>query len=703
MQIDLTPFRQTFLDESVEHVAAMEEGLLSLETRPDDNELLNSIFRAAHSIKGGAGSFGFEDVAHFTHSAENLLDQLRNGAMSPERALVDLLLRASDMIKTLLAAARAEEAAPPEMEQLRAQLDAWLAGKPTGAAPSGAKLPAPPTPAVPSAPAPSATPKGNVWHIQFSPAPELFQSGMDPLLVLRDLSSLGRIFDVRLDLERIPSFELLVPETCHLHWTAQLETEASEQLIRDVFLFVEDGATLEVRRVEVAATAETIVGAQPAPQVSTAIVAAASTTSPSNAAPVARAASANSSAPQRKPGGGTEGSSIRVGVEKVDQLINLIGELVIAQSMVTDVVNHFAPDRLQQLREAVLAMERNTRDLQERVMAVRMVPIGSIFSRYPRMVRDLSGTCGKSIRLELEGEDTELDKSVVERIGDPLTHLIRNSCDHGVETPDRRVAAGKPEEGVIRLAAFTEGGAVYVEISDDGAGLDTDRIRAKAVERGLMRADDTWSDEQIHQLIFQPAFSTAAKVTDVSGRGVGMDVVKKNVESLGGTVSIHSRRGKGARFRIKLPLTLAILDGLTLSVGRQMYILPLVSIVESFRPKTQNLKSVLNRGEVVLVRGETLPLLRLHQLFGIEDGVHDPSRALVVVVEGDGRRVALLVDELCGQQQVVIKNLDQNFRRVEGVMGATIMGDGRIALILDVPGLLRLSGIANEVALHALA
>jgi two-component system chemotaxis sensor kinase CheA len=378
----------------------------------------------------------------------------------------------------------------------------------------------------------------------------------------------------------------------------------------------------------------------------------------------------------------------------------VIGELVIAQSMVADVVNNFSPERVGQLREAVLAVERNTRDLQERVMAVRMVPIGSIFSRFPRIVRDLAAQLGKEVRLELEGEETELDKGVVEKISDPLTHLIRNSLDHGVEPPDERERCGKPREGVVRLRALTEGGSVFVEIADDGAGLNTERIRAKALEKRLMRPDDNWSQEQIHQLIFQPAFSTAAKVSDVSGRGVGMDVVKKNVESLGGAVAIHSTRGEGARFRIKLPLTLAILDGLSLSVGGQIFILPLVSIVESFRPRASALKTLLSGGEVALVRGQALPLLRAHRLLGIEHAQTDPTKALLAIVESDGRRVALLVDELCGQSQVVIKNLDANFRRVEGVMGATIMGDGRVALILDVPGLIRLSeGASSTLAL----
>lgn len=680
MQIDLTPFRRAFLDESAEHVAALEEGLLRLESQPEDSELLSSIFRAAHSVKGGAGSFGFEDVARFTHVVENLLDRMRNGLLRAERSLVDLLLRANDVLKCLLEAARAKEygqpaAAPCDTRAIEAELQQRL-GAPSAHADSAPSV---------AASAAASPPSTSVWRIEFAPHADFFRTGADPLLLLRELAGLGRVVAIEADLQGLPSWDFFDPEVCHLAWRLELESSASLAELNDVFLFSSDDARVEIQPRESARV--------------DAPVAAAPTSSAAPAAPAAPQASApTASGAQRR--AGAESASIRVSVEKVDQLINVIGELVIAQSMVADVVNNFTPERVGQLREAVLAVERNTRDLQERVMAVRMVPIGSIFSRFPRIVRDLAAQLGKEVRLELEGEETELDKGVVEKISDPLTHLIRNSLDHGIEPPPERERCGKPREGVVRLRALTEGGSVFVEIADDGAGLNTERIRAKALEKGLMRPDDNWSQEQIHQLIFQPAFSTAATVSDVSGRGVGMDVVKKNVESLGGAVAIHSTRGQGARFRIKLPLTLAILDGLSLSIGGQIFILPLVSIVESFRPRAASLKTLLSGGEVALVRGQALPLLRAHRLLGIEGAQTDPTKALLAIVESDGRRVALLVDELCGQSQVVIKNLDANFRRVEGVMGATIMGDGRVALILDVPGLIRLSeGASSTLAL----
>jgi two-component system chemotaxis sensor kinase CheA len=679
MQIDLTPFRRAFLDESAEHVAALEEGLLRLESQPEDTELLSSIFRAAHSVKGGAGSFGFEDVARFTHSVENLLDRMRNGLVRAERSLVDLLLRANDVLKCLLEAARAKEygqpaAAPCDTRAIVAELQQRL-GAPDAHAASAAPI------AASAAESPKST---SLWRIEFAPHADFFRTGSDPLLLLRELAGLGRVASIEADLQAVPSWDAFEPEDCYLAWRLELESSATLAELNDVFLFSSDDARVLIQPGEAARDNA------PVAEVSNASV------EPTSAA--AQGAAPPPTGTQRR--SGAESASIRVSVEKVDQLINVIGELVIAQSMVADVVNNFSPERVGQLREAVLAVERNTRDLQERVMAVRMVPIGSIFSRFPRIVRDLAAQLGKEVRLELEGEETELDKGVVEKISDPLTHLIRNSLDHGVEPPDERERCGKPREGVVRLRALTEGGSVFVEIADDGAGLNTERIRAKALEKGLMRPDDNWSQEQIHQLIFQPAFSTAAKVSDVSGRGVGMDVVKKNVESLGGAVAIHSTRGEGARFRIKLPLTLAILDGLSLSVGGQIFILPLVSIVESFRPRASALKTLLSGGEVALVRGQALPLLRAHRLLGIEHAQTDPTKALLAIVESDGRRVALLVDELCGQSQVVIKNLDANFRRVEGVMGATIMGDGRVALILDVPGLIRLSeGASSTLAL----
>ena len=384
----------------------------------------------------------------------------------------------------------------------------------------------------------------------------------------------------------------------------------------------------------------------------------------------------------------SEAASIRVDTVKIDKLINLVGELVITQSMLSDLGRRFEPDQLPVLLERLSQLERNTREIQERVMSVRMMPIGSVFNRFPRLVRDLASKNGKKITLHIHGEGTELDKTVLESIGDPLTHLVRNSADHGLEPPEERVKAGKPEQGVIRLNAYHEGGAVCITITDDGRGLNREKILAKALKQGLIGDGEPLPDDQIWALIFKPGFSTADKLTDVSGRGVGMDVVRRNIEGLGGSVGIKTQAGQGSTFTLKLPLTLAIIEGMTVRVGTETYIVPLVSIVESIQPTAEAVKPVVGKGEVVEVRGTYVPVVRLHEAFGIKADVTEPADAILVIVETEGEQVALSVDELLGQQQVVIKSLEQNFRKVPGVAGATILGDGTVGLIVDVRGLI---------------
>ena len=387
----------------------------------------------------------------------------------------------------------------------------------------------------------------------------------------------------------------------------------------------------------------------------------------------------------------------------MDRVINLVGELVITQSIVAQTIANFSLDQLPRLTEAVAQMDRHARELHERMLAVRMLPIKTLFSRFPRLVRDLTAAVGKQAVLETVGEDTELDKTVIERIGDPLTHLVRNAIDHGLERPEDRVLAGKPERGVVRLEAYQQGGSIFIEVADDGKGLDRDRIVAKAVQNGLIAHDQVLSDEEAFALVFRAGLSTAEKVTEVSGRGVGMDVVKRNVEGLGGSISIRSEAGKGTCFTIKLPLTLAIMDGQSLRVGEQVYILPLTVIVESIRPVASAVHRVLDHGETVTVRGHVLPVIRLHAVFGVPPRTTDLTEALVVIVEHEARLAALMVDELLGQQQVVIKSLEANFQKVEGIAGATILGDGRVALILDVPGLVALARMGSAVAPAMLA
>jgi two-component system, chemotaxis family, sensor kinase CheA len=551
----------------------------------------------------------------------------------------------------------------PRMEQTMAALHAHARGET-------------PMPSAPPAPAAASSAAG-LYGIRFVPPADLLTRGLDPIRLLDALEELGEVRDIAADVTRLPPLGELDPESAYLGFTCTLRTARPVSAIDDVFEFVGDRTALTVEPRESEGGGE---GSAPAP---------------SPESPPRRVSNAEHASGDRRGAqvvdGAAESATIRVPTAKVDRLINLVGELVVTQSMVAQLVTRFSPDHLGQLQEAVAQMDRHARDLQERVMAVRMLPIRTVFSRFPRVVRDLSQVSGKDVVLDRVGEDTELDKTVIERISDPLTHLVRNAVDHGIEPPDARARAGKPRVGRLTLRAYQQGGNIYIEVSDDGRGLDRDRIVAKAIELGLVAAEDTLTDHDVWALIFRPGFSTAERVTQVSGRGVGMDVVARNVEALGGSITIQTEPGRGTTFRVKLPLTLAILDGQSLRVGDDIYILPLVSIVESVRPRRADLNTVLGGAEAVTIRRDVLPMIRLYRLFGVTPTTEDPTAALVVIVEYDGRKVALLVDELLGQQQVVIKSLETNFQRTEGIAGATILGDGRVALILDVPGLVALA------------
>jgi two-component system chemotaxis sensor kinase CheA len=500
------------------------------------------------------------------------------------------------------------------------------------------------------------SPEFRLYRIDFRPNPQIFERGMDPLQVLRGVAEAGELVEVTADLSGLPPLAEMDPERCCLAWTIKARAAGREEL-EDIFEFIREESLVQIAEL-------------PDPQPDA--------VSPSSSPPIGGEGRVRGEAP-----------TLRVATEKVDRLINLVGELVISQSMVSDLASSFSPEKLPRLQEAVAQVERHTRELQERVMAVRMVPVGSLFSRFHRLVRDLAARSGKEISLQISGEETELDKAVIELMADPLTHLIRNAADHGVEPPETRTARGKPAQGVIHLSAFQEGGRIVLEVEDDGRGLDRERIVRKAVAEGLVDGAADLSDEEVWALIFRPGFSTSEEVSEVSGRGVGMDVVRKNVESLGGSISVRTRGGHGTRFTIRLPLTLAILEGQCLQVGEQVFILPLVAITESIQPRRGDVKLVVGRGEAVHLRGEFIPVLRLHSLFGIAPRSHDAAGGLLVIVESEGRKAALLVDDLLEQQQVVLKSLETNFRKVEGIAAATILGDGRVALILDVPGLIR--------------
>ncbi|MGN6229467.1 MAG: chemotaxis protein CheA [Dyella sp.] len=653
--VSMAQFHQVFFEESLEGLDNMETALLALD-EGGDKELVHTIFRAAHSIKGGAATFGFPEMAAFTHEAESLLDELRDGRRAIDKPIIELLLRTVDCLRGMFARAQAGQPLNDEVaEGLRGELAAVM-GR---AAETQVK-------------ARRARDHADAWKITFRPHPGMAASGNDPLRLLRELKALGEL-SVTAELDKLPALEALDVSQCHIGWTLELRGQVTREAIKSVFDWVEDECDLAIEPLHVVAPP----AAAEAPK---------SETGRATVTDAATARAARESAPVAN----AESSSVRVSIDKIDSLIDLVGELVITQSMLDQFRENFDINKLALLQEGLTQLARHTRELQESVMGIRMLPIGSVFNRFPRLVRDLSGKLGKNVRLDMHGEHTELDKTVLEKIGDPLVHLVRNAIDHGLEMPDKRRAAGKVEQGTLRLEAFHRGGSIVVEVTDDGAGLNRDAIVAKAIQRGLISSGEGMSDEAVAELIFQPGFSTAAVTTDLSGRGVGMDVVRRNVADLGGTVTIRSTPGKGSVFTIVLPLTLAIIDGLTAAVGEECYIVPLVSIVESVQLKAESVRSVVGGGELFKFRGEYLPVIRLHEVFGCEGAKHAIEDGLMIVVEGDGTRVGLFVDGLVGQQQAVVKSLEANYRRVSGVSGATILADGSVALIVDIAGLVRM-------------
>ena len=716
MTIDLTQFHDAFFEESFEALDSMEAALLKLDIGAPEPELINTIFRVAHSIKGGSATFGFSDIASFTHSCETLLDELRSGGMQVTTEISDLLLKTVDVMRAMLRSTQSKQ--PIDMQRVSdLQFDVELmiaqknnapkiapAAPVVAAAPAASPQPvAPVVAAVPvAAPAPAAPEAATAphWDITFRPYRELFARGNDPLRMLRELAELGEI-KIEVDTSALPGFGELDPQSCYLAWKIELDGQVREDAIKQVFEWAEGDCDLELRLVGTAApTNDALVadavlsGNEPAAVVPEPVATAAAPAP----APIAQAAAAAPVVASATPAVAAvkdaaisavgDSGSIRVSVEKIDELMNTVGELVITQAMLSQLGTAMEGPNAEKLRAGLAQLERNTRELQESVMRVRMLPISFVFSRFPRMVRDIAQRLGKQIDLKLTGEQTELDKTVLEKIGDPLVHLVRNSIDHGIEMPEARIAAGKSAAGTVHLDACHRGGNIAVEVSDDGGGLDKDRILAKAKQRGLVGPNDTLTDDQIHDLIFLPGFSTAEKTTDLSGRGVGMDVVRRNVKELGGKIELRSERGKGSRFIITLPLTLAIVDGQSVAVGSETYIIPLISIVESMRLKETSISRLSGHNEVFSFRGDYLPIIRLHQLFGVEPRARALHEGLVVIAEGDGRRVGLFVDDLLGQQQVVIKSLEANYGHVEGVSGATILGDGSVALILDVTGII---------------
>jgi two-component system chemotaxis sensor kinase CheA len=696
LDLEMEEIIKVFFEESFECLDAMESGLLTLDVHAD-RETINTIFRAAHSIKGGAGTFGFLEIAQFTHSAETLLDEMRNGVRSVTPEAVQVLLQSVDVIREMTQSAQAKQpivtvgadALSGELARILAQKGpspapaAPAAPSPT---PSPAAAPAPTVDAGPVAAKPPVTPivvaAGSIegWRIGFKPDPTLFKTCNDPLRIFEELAHLGPL-EATPHYDRLPPLESMDPTLCYLHWTLTLKAPVEHARLIEVFDWVESVSTIVYEPLyrEGAENPPSRPAGESAPA-TVSVRGAGSAAAPAVASPAPPAPAALKAS--------TDAGSIRVATEKVDALINLVGELVITQSMLGRFAEKYDPEDLESLRRGLIQLTRNTRELQESVMQIRMLPIGFSFNRFPRLIHDLSRKLGKKVELKLSGENTELDKTVLEKIGDPLVHLVRNALDHGMELPEKRLAAGKSDTGTLELNAFHEGGSIIIEVKDDGAGLNKARILQKGRERGLVQENEELTDEQIYNLIFVAGFSTADTVSDVSGRGVGMDVVRRNINDLGGHVQIFSTEGVGSTIRIRLPLTLAILEGQVLRVGKEIYVASLVSIIETVQPTRAQLSSVAGRSELFRHRESYLPILRLHDLFDIEPDSRDIAEGLLVVVEADGRRVSILVDELLAQQQVVIKSLETNFKHVPGLAGATIHGDGTVALILDVPGLI---------------
>jgi two-component system chemotaxis sensor kinase CheA len=716
MNIDMSQFNQVFFEESAEHLSEMERLLLALDVASPDSEDLNAIFRAAHSIKGGSGTFGFTDMAEVTHVLENLLDRMRKGEMAPTPEIVNALLSSVDVIRTQLDGHIAGQPAPPDAaEDIISELKTFTdPGE------------APPAPASPAQDvghsAPGSSPR-NSFRILFRPDREFMKRPKSMESLKEELSRLGTL-------------EITPPEEtgggkkgrkgeAGAPWTLSLTTDSGEEEIRNIFAFIAPPEAVEIAAsppsaessspltdgdgygffteapdgdTQTAGASEKLTdgegygfftdapGASPSPEPAKAT---APVPSPSPHKESAKTPAATDPAKGRDKGAPGMEASIRVSVERVDQLINLVGELVITQAMLAQTSAGVDPVIYEKMHTGLAQLERNTRDLQESVMSIRMMPISFVFSRFPRLVHDLATKLDKKVELVTVGETTELDKGLIEKISDPLTHLVRNSLDHGIEHPDERVAAGKPPAGTITLSASHQGGNIIIEVTDDGRGLNREKILKKASERGLP-VSETMADNDVWMLIFEPGFSTAEVVTDVSGRGVGMDVVKRNVAEMGGTVQIRTLSGYGTTITIRLPLTLAILDGMSVSLGGDIYLIPLNMIIETLKPQASDIRSVTSTGQVVQVRGEYLPIVALHHIFNMPAETEDPTQGVLIIIEAEGRKGALFVDALVGQQQVVIKSLETNFKKVQGISGATIMGDGKVAMILDIAALLKM-------------
>ncbi len=654
MSDPMEQFKVIFFEECSELLTSLEEGLMLLQQGDQDSETMNAVFRAVHSIKGGAGAFGFDALVAFAHIQETLLDEMRSGTIVMKPEYIDVLLQAYDILSELVGAAQRQVAVDKNYgAEAALAMKAIMENK--GVAVSEKKPESPDEE--------SQDIDSHRFKISFKPFEELYQRANEPILLIRELRDLGEM-EMTLDTSDMPNLEEMNAELAYFSWEFSLVTEFSEDAIEEVFEFVEGDCELTIEQENLVTPEKPVHTNDPADDNIT-----------DQAAVPAKSNSGETVVSQ----------SIRVELDKVDRLVNMVGELVITQAMLREQGSQLLVEQYPNLVQGIEELSRHIRDLQESVMAIRAQPVKSVFSRMPRLVRELTASLGKKARLVMSGEETEVDKTVTERIGDPLMHMIRNSVDHGLESPEARLDAGKDEEGTIHLSAFHRGGRIFIEIEDDGAGINKQVVLNKAIENGLVPPDSSLSDEEINNLIFMPGFSTAESVTNVSGRGVGMDVVRKNIQSLGGRISISSNAGKGSKFTMSLPLTLAVMDGMVVEIGTEKFVLPLVNIIQTLRPTPQEVNSLPDGRNVMMFRDEYISLVPLYDVFDVKDATHDPCEGLVVVVEGDGGiLMGFIVDDLVNQQQVVIKSLETNYELIEGVSGATILGNGRVSLIVDI-------------------
>ena len=697
MSSSLDQLKQTFFEECSEALQQIESGLTEIREGSVSDDTINAVFRSVHSVKGGAGIFGFDDLVRFAHVVETVLDAMRSGKMAPTHDIADLLLTANDILNDLIGMSGAGEAIPPDLgSECRAALERLLgdeAGLDDGPAPADFEgldfMPV----MVGDMDADDAGGK-RVYRIVFRPKPDLLKKANEPLYIVRELQKLGELA-LTAETDGLPLLTELEPDRPYIGWTGTLTTESTREQIEEVFEFVTDDCEIEIVEENPApsfapAAEEDAPAAEASPVAAVPAAAAPSIVPPQPGATVkpAPASGEAAAAPRAK----AVATTTRVELDKIDRVVNLVGELVIAQAMLGQVVQGMPEEATGRLVQVLEEVSHHTRELKDSVMSMRAQPIGAVFQRMPRLVRELAAKTGKKVRLEMHGEGTEVDRSIIERLGDPLTHIIRNSADHGIEAPDARRAAGKNEEGTIRLMAEHRGGRIVVEVADDGGGIDPDRVLKKARERGIVSPDAVLTEDEINNLVFAPGFSTAETISDISGRGVGMDVVRRNIQDLGGRITLKSERGKGMKLQLALPLTLAVMDGMVIKVNAQTYVVPMSAIVECLRPSKSDIHNLLGGRGMLQLRGNLVPLVHLTDLLDVGAEVKGSDERVVIIADGgDGTNFGIIVDELCGHQQVVVKSMEESYGTVPGVGGATILGNGRVALILDVDKLSELA------------